>query len=220
MNSATIPRFPLEWPAGWKRTPSHRRARAPFHKVRSVQGATLGQVYKQKERLDISDGLHRLEGELRRLNAQHVVISSNLQVTADGRPYTKQSKMLADPGVAVYFKLRGAPRVLACDTWLNTAENMAAIAGHIEAIRACERYGVGSIEQAFAGYKSLPADTAADWRTVFGFGADARPTASEIDVAYKREARVKHPDVGGTDVEMAHLNRARDFALEELLTYA
>ena len=29
-------------------------------------------------------------------------------------------------------------------------------------------------------------------------------------------AKVKHPDVGGTEIEMAHLNRARDYALQEL----
>jgi hypothetical protein len=30
------------------------------------------------------------------------------------------------------------------------------------------------------------------------------------------EAQSRHPDLGGTDIEMAHLNRARDYALMEL----
>lgn len=211
----TIPRFPLEWPPGWKRTPAGLRQASAFHKVRAVD-AGGGSTYKSKERLDIADGLARLEGELRRLGAQSVVISSNLEVNAGGRPYTKQSKMLADPGVAVYFKLAGAPRVLACDQWKSTAENMAAVAGHIEAIRACERYGVGSIAQAFAGYKALPADSALNWRAVFGFSAGARPSRDELEREYKKAARVQHPDLGGSDIAMAHLNRARAYALEEL----
>lgn len=101
-----------------------------------------------------------------------------------------------------------APRILAC--------NIAAIAAHIEALRAIERYGVGTIEQALAGYRSLPADTAANWRAVFGFGVDSTPTLDQLDAAYKKFAKQKHPDVGGTEVEMAHLNRARDYALMEL----
>jgi hypothetical protein len=213
MSESTIPRFPLEWPAGWQRTPPGLRRRAAFHKIRGVQ---MGMDYVRKEKagLDISDGLARLEGELRRLAAGAIVISSNLEVNAAGRPYTKQSKMLADPGVAVYFKLKAKPLVLACDKWLSTADNMAALAGHIEAIRAVDRYGVGTIEQAFAGYKALPADTAADWRQVFGLNGSA--TLEDVDTRFKALARERHPDRGGSDAAMSHLNRARDFARAEL----
>ena len=66
------------------------------------------------------------------------------------------------------------------------------------------------------GVSVLPADTAADWRKVFGFAADAQPTPKQVDSAFKALARQKHPDAGGTDIEMAHLNRARDYALMEL----
>jgi hypothetical protein len=112
--------------------------------------------------------------------------------------------------------LNQQPRVLACDKWNSAADNMAAIAAHIEAIRAQERYGVGTLDQAFAGYAALPPDTAANWRAVFGFAADSTPTLDQVDAAYKATARQKHPDVGGTDIEMAHVNRARDYALMEL----
>jgi hypothetical protein len=145
-----------------------------------------------------------------------VVISSNLQVTNAGRPYTKQAKVLEDPGVAVYFRLNQTALVLACDRWLSVAENMAAIAGHIEAIRAQDRYGVGSVEQAFAGYKALPADTARDWRHVFGFKAGTEPSMDEVDRAFKALARGQHPDSGGSHEMMAFLNRARDFARTEI----
>lgn len=79
-----------------------------------------------------------------------------------------------------------------------------------------KRYGVGTIEQALAGYKALPVDTAANWRAVFGFAADSTPTLDQVDSAFKAAAREHHPDRGGSDLEMAHLNRARDYALLEL----
>lgn len=106
----------------------------------------------------------------------------------------------SDPGVAVYFSFRGKATVLACDRYTSVAGNIAAMAAHIEALRRIERYGVGTIEQALAGYKALPADTAADWRKVFGFSADSTPTLDQVDSAYKAAAKVKHPDLGGTDM--------------------
>ena len=63
------------------------------------------------------------------------------------------------------------------------------------------------IEQALAGYKALPADTAADWRKVFGFPANSRPTLDQVDSAYKAAARLKHPDVGGTEIESSCTRR-------------
>lgn len=211
-----VTRYPLDWPLGWKRTPSHQRRPALFR--RHVQAsAGNGSPYRRLERLSVGDGLDRLLGELRRLGASRVIVSSNLRVRSDGLPYAQQAKRLDDPGVAVYFQLKRQSLALACDKWTSAAENMAAIAGHIEAIRAQDRYGVGSLEQAFAGYKALPADTAADWRKVFGFPADSRPTLDQVDSAFKAAARQRHPDLGGTDIEMAHVNRARDYARQELL---
>lgn len=206
--------FPLDWPAGWVRTLPQRRLRAPFHKIKRVSNGTS--TWQTKESLDISDGLQRLEGELRRLGAQHIVISSNLYTTRDGRPHTKQAKMLSDPGVAVYFKVKGRPMALACDKWQSAAENMAAMAGHIEAIRASDRYGVGSIEQAFAGYRALPADSAADWRQVFGFEKGSTPALSEVKSKLRERAHEAHPDKGGTEEGMMHLNRAFAYAQTEL----
>ena len=60
-----------------------------------------------------------------------------------------------DPGVAVYFQLHDKERVLACDKWDTVADNIAAIAAHIDGIRRQDRYGVGTIDQAFAGYSAL-----------------------------------------------------------------
>jgi hypothetical protein len=194
----SVKRWPLEWPIGWART--KRRVDAPFR--------------HDKQRLTVIVATSRLENELERLGARDPVLSTNVSLRLDGRPRSDENP--TDPGVAAYFSFRGKATVLACDRYVRVADNIAAIAAHIDALRRVERYGVGTIEQALAGYKALPADSAADWRAVFGFGAGSRPTVDQLDTAYKAAARVRHPDHGGTDVEMAHVNRARDYALMEL----
>jgi hypothetical protein len=196
-------RYPLSWPTGWKRTVY--RNYAPFGKRRAVVGTDV----RRSERLTVVDGLERLMGGLKRLGAQKVIISSNLVTRQDGLPYAQQPKVLADPGVAVYFTLKGKPTVLACDRWNSVADNMAAIAGHIDSIRASERYGVGTMEQAFAGYAALPASPH-DWWIVLGVTQDA--TSAQVDDAYRRLARASHPDHGGSHDQMARINAARDEA--------
>jgi hypothetical protein len=71
--------------------------------------------------------------------------------------------------------------------------------------------------EALAGYKALPADTAADWRSVFGYPAGARPALDDLQARYKVMARDRHPDRTHDDgAGMAWVNRARDYALQEL----
>ena len=123
----------------------------------------------------------------------------------DVRPRSDENP--TDPGAAVYFSFKDKATVLAGDRFLRVAYHIAAIAGHIEALRRVERYGVGTIEQALAGYKALPADTAANWRVVFGFTPESTPTLDQVDSAVKAAARQRHPDLGGTDIEMAHVKR-------------
>lgn len=198
-----IPRYPLAWPAGWTRTLRHRRTRAAFSTKQSADG-----------RVSVFNATQRLEGELDRLGAGSAVLSTNVQLRLDGRPRSDQEP--EDTGAAVYFRFKGRATVFACDKYTRVADNIAAIAAHIDALRRIERYGVGSLEQALAGYKALPADSAADWRQVFGFTAGSVPTLEQLDGAYKRLAKERHPDKGGSDEAMFHLNRSHDFALAEL----
>lgn len=203
-------RYPLAWPAGWSRT-SYRK-QAKFSKSKNVYRD--GQVvYRTATRLDVGDGLRRLEGELGRLGASAVVISSNLRLRQDGLPVANQAAMLADPGIAVYFKLKGKPRVLACDRWASAAENMAAIAGHIEAIRAVDRYGVGTLEQAFAGYQALPS-AAGSWFVVLEFSEPPKDWDT-IERRFYTLVKTHHPDRGGNPDTMAKINAAFDTARSE-----
>lgn len=110
--------------------------------------------------------------------------------------------------------------MLACDKWDSVAGNMAAIANHIDALRRVDRYGVGTLDQVFAGYDALPPPGAANrppWRKVFGFKDDQDVSAETIQNAYRELAKLYHPDLqGGSHEAMAMLNEARDAATREL----
>lgn len=196
----TEQRYPLSWPTNWPRTQSHVRKYAQFGKT--VDNGN----WKSKASLSIADGTKRLMDELNRLGARDVILSTNLKVGKQGYPLSDQSEP-KDSGVAVYFKLLGKNQVLACDKWTRTADNMAAIAAHIDAIRRQERYGVGTMAQAFAGYEALPDYSAGrHWSEILGVSRDA--DLDEIADAYRTKAKTAHPDNGGTSDGMAEINRA------------
>jgi len=202
-----VTRYPLSWPVGWKRTSS--RVGSPF----SVKRPGAGTTYPSRSLLSMSDGLARLTGELGRLHAARVVISTNVPIRNDGLPYASAS-MPKDPGIAVYFLLRGEHRVLACDRYHRLPDNMAAIAAHIEALRAIERYGVGTLDQAFAGYTALP-QGANTWWTVL----EVKPSATleEVEAAHLRLARLYDPNKpDGNPIAMANINDARAAARKAL----
>jgi hypothetical protein len=215
-NEEPISRFPLAWPMGWIRTQPHKRQRAAFRKVETSyhQGANGQYAVKDNKVLSVIVSVQRLEAELDRLGARNVTLSTNVELRLDGRPRSDSEPK--DPGAAVYFAFRGKATVFACDRYTRVADNIAAIAAHIDALRRIERYGVGTIEQALAGYKALPADSAANWRQVFGFSSTELVTPKMVTEAHRRKAIDNHPDKGGTDEAMIHFNRARDFALSEL----
>lgn len=207
--------FPLSWPIGWKRTPAHLREAARFsssHKrfnefTKSMQG------YSKPRSMNLStEGL--LE-ELGRLSAGAVVVSTNVELRLDGLPYANRPPP-ADPGVAVYFKLDGQETVLACDKWTRVEDNIWAIKLHIEAMRGQIRWGVGTVNQAFAGYKALPqvgASHAATWYSVLNCSPTAG--ADEIKAAWRKMAKAAHPDNGGNHDWIAEVNRAYEQGLEQ-----
>ncbi len=206
-----IPRYPLAWPIGWTRTRARVGGQFRFKEWQQVGDSR----YERARAVTMEVAVKRLERELERLGAADPTLSTNIRLNLRGLPYGNEQP--ADPGVACYFRFKGRATVLACDRYIRVADNIAAIAAHIDALRRIERYGVGTIEQALAGYKALPADSAADWRQVFGFAAHETVTAEMVNRAFKARAADAHPDKGGTDEGMAHLNRAREFALQELL---
>jgi hypothetical protein len=144
-----------------------------------------------------------LASELRLLRAIKEVLSTNVQRRLDGQPYSNRAQP-TDPGAAVYFELKGKPVSLACDKWRRVECNIWAIVKHIEAIRGQQRWGVGTIEQAFRGYAALPAvgqTSGIVWWNVLGVAVNATP--DQVKEAYRILVRKHHPDLGG-DVELFH----------------
>lgn len=211
----TITAYPLTWPRGKSRTPWDARKRSNFSRRESqmvFRDGTYSHTRSDKKYLSIADATRRLTDELDRLGAKNPIISTNLDLRKDGLPRSGQPEP-RDPGVAVYFKLDGEPVVLAVDKFSKVADNLAAIAAHINASRAVERYGVGTLKEIFRGFTALPGATAPmDWRTVLN-----NPQSLDQAVrAYYHLAKIRHPDKGGSTALMAELNAAIAKAREVL----
>lgn len=202
--------YPLHWPA-------HR----PRKKNRITGSFKSGQ-----QPISLTPALDRLETELRRFGAMHVVISTNIEPRLDGRPRAGQ-RQPDDPGAVAYFSIRGKPFALACDTFNKVEQNIAALAAHIDATRAQSRYGVASAEESLQAFSALPpppssGPVARPWREVLGFTpsfpGDLEPedAAAVVGSKFKRLAEKHHPDKGGSVEAMAELNSARDEALKEV----
>jgi hypothetical protein len=193
--------YPVDWPAAKPRTPAHKRKEALFRSDgrRVLWDTALGRLREQVAMVTPNHRAWRM---------RELTLSTNHELRADGRPRRDRGAP-SDPGVAFFFELDGQPHVLACDRWDTVADNIAAIAAHIEALRGQERWGVADMRQAFAGHVALPAPE--QWWQVLGVAETASP--AEINAAYRRLAATAHPDTGGSDAAMARLNAARDDGL-------
>jgi hypothetical protein len=216
--SKKIDTFPLQWPPGWKRTTALERSRAKFGKQffvdrgKSADGKLLG--WNSKKEITIGESTERVLGELKRMGFNRsVVISSDLRLRNDGLPHSNQ-RTPDDPGVAVYWGTGREARCIAVDRYDRIADNLAAIAATLDALRAIERHGGAEIlNRAFTGFTALPAPE--QWFQVLGVSANA--TREQIDEAYRRLAMKAHPDRDGGSTElMSRLNSAREDGIGKL----
>ena len=203
----TVTAYPLQWPDKVPRTPDYERRNARFGKETRAGGLT------GTRSLTVAEATARLTHQLGLMDANTVTVSTEMKLRQDGLPHSG-IRPPDDPGVAVYFRLLARPYCLPCDRWDRVADNLAAVAAHIGAMRGMERWGVGSVEQAFAGYMALPEpEPDPDWWDVLHVPRDAELT--EITAAYREKARTTHPDRGGGTDAMARLNHAMDQARSE-----
>lgn len=206
-----IAAYPLQWPEGWPRTSQHARIQGRFSTRRNSR--TIAQY------LTVADGVERVLDELSRfgIGREDIVISTNLKTRLDGLPRSDQ-KAPDDPGAAVYWETRkGQRKVMAIDQYLKVADNLAAVAATLDAMRAIERHGGAQIlDRAFTGFTALPSPGAKlHWREVLGVGP-LELNMAVIRLAYKRAASSAHPDKGGTHQAMADLNGALAAAERDL----
>lgn len=188
-------RFPLHWPEGWPRTDPWKRTNAPF------------KVPPQQARQEMLD-------ELARLGAREVIVSSDQPINRDGS-ISLARRSFSDPGVAVYFKRKGADFVLACDQYAAIHDNIRAVGKTIEALRGIERWGASDmLDRAFTGFTAIPGPQAVapeKWWEILGVSQAA--SLAEIDAAWREQMKSAHPDRrGGSDELAARLNAARDAA--------
>jgi len=206
MNDKDITSFPLSWPTKQPRTEASKRKRAAF-----VSRVRRGYSYGADRKHSIAESARELELEIKRMGGgRDMIISSNLKIKANGLPYSGQRNP-EDPGVAVYFKWQKRDLVFACDKWRDVEDNLWAIVKHIEALRGQERWGVGSLDQAFMGYMALPDPDARQWFEVLGVSQTA--TDDEIRKAYISLAKQYHPDAGGDAALFDQVQKAYDLAM-------
>jgi len=195
----TIPAYPLQWPEGWKRTDTFRRTRAKFgRQTQSSHGS-----WKTREGLTIAQAVQRVRDELGRMGVSDddLVISTNLELRLDGLPRSNQREP-ADPGVSVYWtqKRGDAPRCMAIDRYDRVADNLAAIAATLDAMRAIERHGGAEIlNRAFTGFTAIE-DQSKPWHVVLGVPAHA--STDDVRTAYRRARASTHPDREGGDADL------------------
>lgn len=201
--------YPLAWPAG--------RPRAKWRKP--------GKFAADGKPITITVAMSRLQGEIDRLGAQHALVSSDVERRLDGG--VRSGVKPHDPGVCLYFTLKGKPHAMACDVYSNVAQNIAALAAHIEATRAIERHGVATAAETLQAFQALPppdpgqgvipmgqAGAGRPWHEVLGLLPDA--DVDTVEAVYRRKARTAHPDNGGAAAEFAALTAARDQALKAI----
>lgn len=187
-----IDAYPLQWPVGRARTPTHM-----------VQWGNLNKMPSGRIRSLLIKELHLM-------GSNDFVISSNVEIRRDGLPYSGQ-KAPDDPGVVLYFKRKETDIAISCDAWSTVDANLRAIGLTVEAIRGMERWGTEEmVDRAFVGFKALPESTIVTpyqsrlWYEVL----EVSPTASPaiVKAAYRQQLLRHHPDQGG---EVAAFNEVQ-----------
>lgn len=195
--------YPLSWPEGWKR--EKFRKRAAFNR--------FGQ------QLSVMDAIQRAlrELSLMGISRDDVIISTDIPVRLDGLPRSDRAEP-SDPGVAIYWQKKGKPmRTMAIDKYDRVADNLAAIAATLEAMRAIERHGGATIlDRAFTGFAALPEKASQNWRQVLGVPSGQVVTLDYIEQRFRNLVQVHHPDKGGDREKFEAIVAARDAAKLEV----
>lgn len=186
--------YPLTWPDTMPRTPNKVAS-----KFQTGLSAALKNVRGSLQRFAVDSGK----------SVANLVISSNVTLGVE-RP--------ADPGVAVWFVWDGMQVCIAVDRYAKVEDNLQAIHHIVEARRTEMRHGGLHIVRAtFRGFTALPAPKRRSWREVLGIITSGPVSAENVDSAYRRLAKTRHPDApGGSHDAMTELNLAKTQALKEI----
>lgn len=176
--------YPLQYPQTQPRSKTRNRARFGGHST-SYAGDML-------------------VAELERMGAKKCIISSNLQTRSRGDGFYANQRV-DDTGVAIYFELKGAQKVMACDCWDRVEHNLWALYLSVSAIRGLERWGGSEfLDGLFTGFKALPAPS--DIQKYPRFFDDCFDQ-EERKRKYRLLSKELHPDVGGNPDEFGEMVR-------------
>lgn len=202
-------RYPLAWPRWKPRTGEWLRK--------------TGQFKKDGSAVTRPQAVRRLEAEVARLGGKNLLISSDYPLKKNGEPLAAARRPSGDPGVCAYFKLDGKPYAMACDRYTQLAQNIAAVAAHIEATRAITRYGVATAAETLQSFAALPPpDTGAKtvqaalsrpWHEVMGVAPTASPGV--VAAAYRALLKERHPDAATGSREAFEELRAAKAAYDQ-----
>jgi hypothetical protein len=189
--------YPLAWPDGWPRV-------APGKRDKGLFKTTLPAALK-----NVSGALTAF-GRDSGHAVTNIILSSNVMLGKFNPD---------DPGVAAWFLWDGEQRCIPVDRYASVEANLQAIFHVLEARRTEIRHGTLALARAtFRGFTpALPAPGAKrPWREVLGISTRGPVIAETIEAAYRRLAKERHPDKGGSTGAMAELNVARTDALKEI----
>mgnify|MGYP003694605385 CR=1 FL=1 len=139
----SVKRFPLEWPTGWTRTSKWKRQRAAFRQtktdtMRNADGSS--RTVKRDVQVSVFVATQRLERQIEMLGGKTPRSRRTSRCASTGGHGPRASPMIRASRST--FRSRAQATVLACDRFVRVGDNIAAIAGHIDALRRVERYGV------------------------------------------------------------------------------
>ena len=207
---------PLSWPAAKPRTPADERKNGRFGK-RNSNGWGLKELTVAEARSRVADALDKFtrSGQTYRVPPESIIISSDLALRNDGLPRSGQREP-SDPGVAVYFQLDGQAQCIPCDVYHRIADNLAAVADCIEALRTLERHDASLMRAAFTGFAQLASPEAMGrphWRTVLDTDSN---DINEVRKAFRSALGRVHPDRGGSNEAFHRVQEAWRKAQTEL----
>lgn len=188
--------YPLCWPSGYQRT---------LQRINS----------RFKSSMDAAQRFLRME--IKRLDGDGLIVSTNLRIRNDGGLYADDlKKKIDDPGVAIYFKRKKKDISLCCDQYATVWENIYALGKGIEAMRGLERWGVSDfLDRAFTGFAALPESIAMSyWWMVLGI--DRNADKETITNAWRQLVKLHHPDRGGDATKFQEIQKAYEEAMEQL----
>lgn len=207
--------YPLNWPANTPRARVRHHGRYTTDTGRYRREVTMAEA--QTRLFNALDKFNN-QGRGRVVDLSRCELRTMIQVRKDGKGFIKgDERRPPDVGVVVRFKIEKNPIPLPIDCYTDIAQNIAASAAAVDALRTLWRVDAGIFLAAASGLAGLPPPMAmANWRGILGYPQDVTPTYDEARKRYKKMASAAHSDKGGNDNVMADLNRAIADAKTEL----